>query len=327
MPHPDQLATPPKTSEDVPALPQGLVDAARAYAKASRAPRTLEAYRKDWRTFTTWCRAHGLPSLPAAAETVALYLADRAQLGRKPATLARELAAISQAHKTAGHESPRGAARVREVFAGIRRTHGTAQRRVAPLLPGDLRALVRALPEGLLGARDRALLLVGFAGALRRSELAALVVEDLVFNSDGLELTLRRSKTDQEGAGEKRGLPYGSDKLTCPVRALKDWLAAAKLEAGPVFRAIDRHDRLAAKPVSGRSIARIVKRSCSAAGLEAKSYSGHSMRAGLVTAAAKAGKSTHAIMRQTGHRSVAMVARYVREAQLFDDNAASGIGL
>ncbi|HEY3451809.1 MAG TPA: site-specific integrase [Myxococcales bacterium] len=221
MPNPNPLAPPPQASQDVPALPQGLVDAARAYAKASRAPRTLAAYQADWRTFTTWCQAHGLPFLPAAPQTVALYLADRAQLGRKPATLARELAAISQAHKTAGHESPRGAARVREVLAGIRRTHGTAQRRVSPLLPGDLRALVRTLPEGLLGVRDRALLLVGFAGALRRSELAALAVEDLVFNSDGLELTLRRSKTDQEGAGEKRGLPFGSDKATCPDSATR----------------------------------------------------------------------------------------------------------
>jgi integrase len=309
------------------ALPADVVNAARDFAKASRSARTLQVYRAAWQTFTAWCEAHGLASLPAVPETVALYLSARANEGRKPATVALDLAAISQAHKVAGHTSSRGAACVREVFAGIRRTLGAAQRRVAPLLPGDLRAVSSALPAGLLGLRDRALLLLGFAGAFRRSELAALEVSDLAFTADGLEALIRRSKTDQEGAGRKIGIPFGSDPSTCPVRVVKAWLEAAKLEAGPVFREVTRHGHVEGAPLTGRSIARIVKRSAEAAGLDPARFSGHSLRAGLATAAAKAGKSTHAIMRQTGHRSANMVARYVREASLFEDNAASGIGL
>jgi integrase len=312
------------------AIPAHLVDAARAYAKASKAPRTLESYRRAWQAFVAWCQGRGLASLPAAPEVVALYLTARADAGRKPATLALDLAAIGAAHKTAGCSSPAAAESVRQVLAGIRRTLGVAQRQVAPLLPGDLRAVSAALPVGLLGLRDRALLLLGFAGAFRRSELAQLEVRDLTFTADGLEVVLRRSKTDQEGRGETKGIPHGSDPATCPVRSVKAWLEAAQLEdenAGPVFREVTRHGRLGAVPLAGRSIARIVKRNASAAGLDAARYSGHSLRAGLATAAAKAGKSTHAIMRQTGHKSADMVARYVRDAKLFDDNAAAGIGL
>ena len=309
------------------AVPQQLVDSARSYAKASRAPRTLEAYRRAWRAFTMWCEGKDLASLPAAPEAVALYLAARAEQGRKPATIALDLAAIGAAHKAAGHPSPSLPESVRQVLAGIRRTLGVAQRRVAPLLPSELRAISTDLPEGLLGLRDRALLLVGFAGAFRRSELAQLEVRDLTFTEDGLEVLLRRSKTDQEGAGETKGLPCGSDPATCPVRSLKAWLEVAQLQEGPVFREVTRHGRLGTTSLAGRSIARIVKRNASAAGLDPARYSGHSLRAGLATAAAKAGKSTLAIMRQTGHKSADMVARYVRDASLFDDNAAAGIGL
>jgi len=309
------------------AVPQELVDSARSYAKASRAPRTLEAYRRAWQAFSTWCESKGLASLPAAPEAVALYLTARADAGRKPATIALDLAAIGAAHKSAGLPSPSLTESVRQVLAGIRRTMGVAQRRVAPLLPHELRAVSAAMPDGLLGVRDRALLLVGFAGAFRRSELAALEVRDLTFTEDGLEVLLRRSKTDQEGAGETKGLPCGSDLATCPVRSLKAWLEVAQLVDGPVFREVTRHGRLGTASLAGRSIARIVKRNASAAGLDAARYSGHSLRAGLATAAAKAGKSTLAIMRQTGHKSADMVARYVRDASLFDDNAAAGIGL
>lgn len=195
------------------------------------------------------------------------------------------------------------------------------------MLPSQLRAASGALPASLLGKRDRALLLLGFAGAFRRSELAGLEVRDLAFAEDGLEVTLRRSKTDQEGKGSKKGIPYGSDPKTCPVRAVRAWLEASGIAEGPVFREVTRHGHVEAAPLSGRSIARVVKRSAEAAGLDPAGFSGHSLRAGLATAAAKAGKSTHAIMRQTGHKSADMVARYVREASLFEDNAAAGIGL
>lgn len=303
--------------------PAELVHSARTYADAAKADRTRGAYRLAWSGFEAWCSSHGLPALPASGPTVALYLTARADAGRKPATIALDLAAISESHRAAGVESPRKAAEVRAVLQGIRRTKGVAQRQVAPLLAGDVRALVRSLPSGLLGARDRALLLVGWAGAFRRSELVGLEVGDLRFVDEGLEVHLRRSKTDQEGAGRVVAIPRGSGDA-CPVRALRAWLDAAGVGEGLVFREVTRHGRVGAS-LSDRSVARIVKRACVAAGLEPERYSGHSLRAGLATAAAKAGKGTRAIMKQTGHRSEAMVRKYVRDADLWTDNAAAGL--
>jgi integrase len=285
-------------------------------------------YRKDWQAFTAWCAAQGFTPLPAAPAVVALYLSARATAGKKVATLQRELAAISQAHKVAGLASPRSDAAVQEVLKGIRRTVGVAPtQEKAPLLPLELRAISAALPEGLIGKRDRALLTLGFAGAFRRSELVGLLVEDFAFNDDGLTVTLRRSKTDQEGEGRKVGVPFGSHPDTCPVRAVKAFLAAAELTEGPAFRHINRHGRMGSAALSGHALALVVKRAVARTGLDASKYAGHSLRAGLVTAAAKAGKSTHSIMRQTGHKSLAMVSRYIRDVKLFDDNAAAGVGL
>jgi integrase len=186
--------------------------------------------------------------------------------------------------------------------------------------------MVAALPPGVIGIRDKALLLVGFAGALRRSELVALTVADLDFTPEGLVVALRRSKTDQEGKGRKIGIPPGRAR-TCPVRALQDWLEAAGIGEGAVFRGVNRHGQVADKPLTGRSVARIIQRAAERAGLDSTRFAGHSLRAGLVTTAAKAGKPTHSIMAQTGHKSVGMVQKYIREAKLFEENAAAGIGL
>jgi integrase len=250
---------------------------------------------------------------------------------RKVAGLTLALAAISQVHKAAGFASPRGAAEVQEVMKGIRRSLGVAQVQKAPILLSDLRAMVEALPIGLAGLRDRALLLVGFAGAFRRSELVALDIRDVNFAPEGLEVTLRRSKTDQEGVGRKIGLPYGSNPSTCPVRALQAWLNASAPQgttSGPIFREVRPDGRtVMVAPLTGQSVALIVKKAATGAGLDPAKFSGHSLRAGLATSAAKAGKSERAIMAQTGHRSEKMVRRYIRDASLFDDNAASGIGL
>lgn len=301
-----------------------LVDGARAFAAASKATRTRDAYRGAFGAFVAWCDAQGLCALPAAPDTVALFLTSRAQEGRKVATLEQALAAVAQAHKAAGLDSPRGAAVVREVMRGIRRTLGVAPTQKAPAVASDVRAMVAALPDGLLGQRDRALLLLGFAGAFRRSELVGLDVEDVAFGEDGATVTLRRSKTDQEGEGRKVGIPFGSSPALCPVRALRAWLDAAQITEGPIFREVTRHGHVRAR-LTGHAIARVVKRSALAAGLDPARFSGHSLRAGLATAAAKAGKSERAIMAQTGHRSVTMVRRYIRDASLFADNAAAGL--
>jgi len=303
-------------------------DRARQFIYAAKAPATLRAYRSDWRDFEGWCSAHRLTALPSAPQTVALYLAERADYLR-PATLTRRLAAIAKAHSAAGYDSPASMrhAMVSEVLKGIRRTKGTAPACKAPLLVGQLKAALRDSREDLLGLRDRALLLVGFAGAFRRSELVSLNVSDIAFTDDGLVVNLRRSKTDQLGEGRKVGIPFGSKPSTCPVRALRAWLEAAGIVEGPVFRSVDRHGKLGAVALSDRAVAIIVKRAAELAGLDPEAFAGHSLRAGLATSAAAAGASEHSIMSQTGHRSVQMVRRYIRDASLFRDNAAGHVGL
>ena len=278
--------------------------------------------------------AHGAPFLPASPDckgthgastgaTVALYLTELAESGARVSTIMRALASISVAHKDAGHASPRSDPRVAAVVGGIRRTVGTAPKQKAPLTVEALRKVVRALPEGPAGVRDRAMLLLGFAGALRRSELVALDVGDVREVADGLEVTIRRGKTDQEGAGRVVGVPFGR-KETCPVRALRAWLELAALTEGPVFRAVSQSGAVGAERLSDQSVALVVKRACESAGV-AGDFAGHSLRAGLATSAAKAGKGLDAIMRQTGHKSERVARGYVRLATVFDANAADGL--
>jgi integrase len=314
--------------EHAPIVPAKLIEHARAFARAARSERTRDAYRYQWARFEGWCEAHGLVPLPAAASAVALYLSAWAKDGAAIASLAQALAAISEAHAVAGYKAPRKAPELREVWKGIRRELGTAPRRVAPLVVDELRQLCAVLePESRIGRRDRALLTMGFAAALRRSELVALELDDARFTNDGLELLIKKSKTDQEGAGALVGVPFGSDRATCPVRSLRAWLDDALIGEGAIFRSVTRHGRLGAR-LSDRAVARIVQRTALAAGLDPALYAGHSLRAGLATSAAKAGKRDRAIMKQGRWRSRAMVDRYVRDATLIDDdNAAAGIGL
>jgi integrase len=298
---------------------------ARAYAAASVAPNTARAYRSDWQDWTCWCEDHRLEALPAAPTSIALYLADLADRA-KPATLGRRLSAIAGAHRAAGLPSPTGDAAVVTVLRGIRRTHGTAQRRVAPVVTADLRRIVLALPETTAGLRDRALLLLGFAAALRRSELVALDVSDVAYAPEGLRLTIRRSKCDQEGEGVVLGIPYGAHADTCPVRALRAYLEAAWVVEGPLFRSIDKAGHCG-DALGADSVADIVKRTAQAAGIDPSTVSGHSLRAGFVTSAAAADVPEWRIARQSRHKSIPTLRRYVREASVFRGNAAGDVGL
>ncbi len=307
----------------LPALPSEQV---RAYIRASKAESTLRGYQSDWRGFCAWCESRGLCPLPATPETVAGYIAECA--GRlKVGSIQRRLNAIAEAHKAAGLDSPTHTGIVRNTLKGIKRTLGTAPVQKAPVLTADIRAMVGAAEVGRIGARDRALVLLGFAGAFRRSELVGLDVEDCAFGKDGLTVTLRRSKTDQERTGRKVGIPYGANPETCPVRTLQAWLEQAAIAGGPVFRAINRHGHLAPGRLSGIDVARVVKKLAGRAGLDAAKYAGHSLRAGHATTAAIAGASERSIMNQTGHRSVQMVRRYIRDGNLFRDNSAGKLGL
>lgn len=318
-----------------------LVKKARELANDARSEATRRAYRADWRDFSAWCVAHQFRAAPPVpGEIVALYIADLAEQGKALSTIARRLAAIAEAHAMSGHLSPRGAPALREVLRGIRRRYALDGKRSegkAALELEQLRMVSKAMENHgtwLSTLRDRAILVCGWAGGFRRGELAALELADFELREKGYVVTVRRSKTDQTGRGEKKILPFGSDPMTCPVRSFDRWVYASAIgdipegkdKAGRVFRSIDRHGNVG-RALNGRAIAQIVKARVAAAGLDPENFSGHSLRAGFCTTAAKAGKNPKAIMAQTGHRSVEMVLRYVRDAGIFEDNAAMGLGL
>ncbi len=306
---------------------QTAADRVRAYLRNTRAPNTYKAYAADWRHFEAWCGRYGLTSLPATPQTVMLYLGELGGAGKSLSTVSRRLAAFAEIHRATGYESPSGHPGVRELLAGMRRTHGAAARGKDALLSDDLRAMLRELGDSLRDRRDRALLLVGFAGAFRRSELVSIQASDLAYVSEGLVVDLRRSKSDQEAQGREVPIPFGTRPETCPVRALQGWMALAGLSEGPVFRGISRHDHLSDKALTPTAVALLVKERAVAAGLDPSIYSGHSLRAGFATSAALGGAPEWAIMKQTGHRSRAMLDRYVRVASRFRGNAGSFTGL
>ena len=311
------------------------------YAERARAANTRRAYRADWAHFAAWCATYGAEPLPADPRLVARYLVAHAGALRV-VTLQRRLSAIQYVHRHAGLDFDARQRDLREVWRGIRRTHGTASRGKAPTVTEELRALVATCdPTRLLGVRDRALLLLGFAGCLRRSELVGLDVADVARHADGLVLALGRSKTDQEGAGAEKGVPHGVRAETCPVRALEQWLAASGVREGPLFRAVSRHGHVGAARLSDRAVARVVKHAVAAARTRALAagnvalaatfdparYAGHSLRAGFITSAAAAGVSTLDIMRHSLHTREETLRKYVRHATVFRQNAAARVGL
>jgi site-specific recombinase XerD len=302
------------------------LERARDFARQSKAENTLRGYRADWREFCAWCEGHGLNAFPATPEAVASYIAECAER-LKVGSIQRRLNAIAEAHKATGLESPTVSGMVRNTLKGIRRALGTAAVQKAAALTDDIRAMVAATDAGLIGIRDRALILLGFAGAFRRSELVGLDAEDCSFGKDGLTVTLRRSKTDQDGQGRKIGVPYGANPETCPVRNLQTWIEHAGVTAGPLFQSINRHGQVQAGRLAGIDVARVVKKLAERSGLDAANYAGHSLRAGHATSAAIAGASERSIMDQTGHKSVQMVRRYIRDGSLFRNNSAGKLGL
>jgi site-specific recombinase XerD len=307
-------------------IPSPSLEQAKEFIRASKANSTIRGYRSDWREFCEWCEGHGVCPLPASPESVAPYIAECAAR-LKVGSIQRRLNAIAEAHKAMGLESPTASGMVRNTFKGIRRTMGTATLQKTAALTDDIRAMVEATDTGLIGARDRALILLGFAGAFRRAEVVGLDVEDCGFGKDGLTVILRRSKTDQDGQGRKIGIPYGSNPETCPVRVLHAWLEQVGVTTGPVFHSINRHGGVQARRLSPSDVARIVKKLAQRAGLDATKYAGHSLRAGHATSAAIAGASERSIMNQTGHRSVQMVRRYIRDGNLFRENSGGKLGL
>jgi integrase len=302
---------------------------AREYAGKAKAPNTLRSYRAAWNDFAAWCAAGGRTPLPALSATLAMYLADRADT-HKTATLQHRLAAISQAHQRAGFGdlNPCRDPQVREVWKGIRRDKGTAPSRKTPVLTADLRRMLAALSRHrLIDRRDAALLLFGFTGALRRSELVALDVSHVEITRDGLVVTIVRSKTDGDGEGFTLGLPYTSDPESCPVRALLAWLEAAAITEGPIFRAVNRHGRLAPERLSHAAVALIVQKHAGRLGLDATRFAGHSLRAGFATSAAMEDVPERDAMAHMRQKSVNVHRGYVRQANLFKRNPVARLGL
>jgi len=265
-------------------LPAGLAERAAAYARAARAPATERAYAADWHDWEAWCAARGANPLPSSPAAVGVYLADLAHRGRKASTISRRAVAIVQAHRLAGAEMDLRHPAIREVLAGIRRTHGSRKEAKAALLTADLRRCLAAMPDNLIGKRDRAALLLLFAGAFRRSELVALDLADIQISSRRMTVAIGRSKTDQQGEGVVIGIPRGK-RETCPVRAVEQWIEAAGITEGPLFRSVNRHGRLGGR-LPDAAVAEIVKRAVERVGLDPAKFSGHSGRSGFITQAA-----------------------------------------
>lgn len=282
------------------------------YLDAALASNTLRAYRSDLRHFAAWGG-----QLPATPEMIANYVAHFAQ-GLASSTLSRRLVAIARAHTEQGWVSPTDAPLVRATLKGVRRARTHRVRQVDALQKADIVRMVKGL-SGLKGARDAALLMIGFAGAFRRSELVSLDLADVHITAAGTQIRLVRSKTDQEGRGREVFIPRVRGRY-CPSALLTSWLAVAGIESGPVFRRINRHGQVAADGLSGQAVALIVKAHAAAAGLDAARFSGHSLRAGFVTNATGRGASISSIRRQTGHQSDAMVQHYIRSTSGFKDN-------
>lgn len=262
-------------------------------------------------------------TVPASPTMVASYLASHAD-ELAVATLVRRAATLSKVHEARGLPNPCQAEIVRATLRGIRRTRGTAQQQAKPLLREDLMLILDRLGITTKDVRDRALLLVGFAGGFRRSELVGLDHADIEHVRQGLILTLRRSKTDQESAGRKIGIPFGRTRY-CAVAALDAWLSTASIDSGPLFRSVDRHGHVQPERLSGEAVSLVIRERVALAGIDPTGFSGHSLRAGFATSAVQAGVSTLKVRAQTGHASDAMLARYVRDGELFVGNAAGAL--
>ena len=324
---------PPSVMPSVPAEPaitQEEIGTARRYADASRAASTQRAYTSDWRRFATWCAARNLDALPADPGVVAVFLAAEAEAGSAPLTVGRRLAAIGWMHRRAGLQPPQkreGAAAILEVIAGIRRSHGIAPVRKLAADADVLRDILRAIPgEDLRSVRDRALLAFGMAGAFRRSELVALTLADVEWVKEGLRVTIRRGKTDQDGAGATIAIPEG--RRLRPRMLLDRWVQQAGIADGFLFRRLNRgkagEATVSALPMSDRAVARLVQTRVLAAGYDPASFAGHSLRSGFLTAAARSGASIFKMREVSRHKSMQVLADYVRDAELFRDHAGDG---
>ena len=297
--------------------------------KNSKAQNTVRAYKSDFEDFGLFCVKNGFKNLPSEPKVISLYLTYLATKKIKISTIKRRLVSIGVIHKMKGYYLDTKHPIIIENFMGIKRAIGTNQRGKKPLLINDLKALIDVINKenisDLKKLRDTSLLLLGFAGGFRRNELISLDIEDIEFVFEGMKVTLKKSKTDQFGEGFVKGIPHFENYLYCPVKNLKKWLNMSKIKYGPIFTRFSKGTKVTNTRLTDQSVALIIKEYLSKAGIDSKNYSGHSLRSGFATSAAEAGAEERSIMAMTGHKSSEMVRRYIKEANIFKNNALNKI--
>ena len=297
--------------------------------RSSKSVNTVRAYKSDFEDFTLFCIKNGFKSLPTEPKIVSLYLTYLSSKNVKTSTIKRRLVSIGVIHKMKGHYLDTKHPIIVENFMGIKRLKGISQNGKKPLLINDLKEIIDVINKqeepDLKKLRNKALLLIGFAGGFRRNELVSLNFEDLDFVFEGVKIKIKRSKTDQFGEGFMKGIPHFENYLYCPVKNLKNWLNISKIKKGPIFVRFSKGANLTNIRLTDQSVALIIKEYLTKAGVDNKNYSGHSLRSGFATSAAEAGAEERSIMAMTGHKSSEMVRRYIKEANLFKNNALSKI--
>ena len=307
---------------------KSLHDATLNNLKSSKANNTLRAYKSDFKDFCVFCVKHGLNSLPSEPKVVSIYLTHLSKTS-KISTLRRRLVSISMVHKLKGHYLDTKHPIIIENLMGIRRIKGSIQKGKKPILINDLKLIINIINQQKIDdikkSRDKTIILLGFGGGFRRTELISIDYEDLEFVPEGVKIIIKRSKTDQFGEGMVKGLPYFKNEIYCPVVNLKKWLKLSNIKKGPIFRRFAKGLSLTNNRLTDQSVVLLIKNYLSLAGIENSNYSGHSLRSGFATVAAESGADERSIMAMTGHKTTQMVRRYIREANLFKNNALNKI--
>ena len=297
--------------------------------KSSKSNNTIRAYKSDFKDFGAFCAKNGFKSIPTEPKIISLYLTSLSIKDAKMSTLRRRLVSIGVIHKLKGHYLDSKHPIIIENLMGISRKKGNYQRGKKPILINQLKAIIDVInnkkSKDIKKIRDKTIILTGFSGGFRRAELVSIDYEDLEFVEEGVKIIVKRSKTDQFGEGMVKGLPYFSNKTYCPVMHLKNWIQLSKIRSGPIFRKINKGFTLSNNRLTDQTVALLIKDYLTAAGIENKNYSGHSLRSGFATASAESGADERSIMAMTGHKTTQMVRRYIKEANLFKNNALNKI--
>ena len=297
--------------------------------QSSKANNTVRAYKSDFNDFGIFCSQNGFKSLPSEPKIVSLYLTHLSTKDAKMSTLKRRLVSIGVIHKLKGHYLDTKHPAIIENIMGIKRRKGSVQKSKKPILINSLKEIINVIDqqdkEEIKKLRDRSIILIGFSGGFRRNEIVSLDYDDLDFVPEGLKINIKRSKTDQFGEGFTKALPYFDGSKYCPVVSLKNWIEISSITSGPVFRRFVKGSKLSEKRLTDQTVALLIKEYLNLAGIDSKNYSGHSLRSGFATSAAESGAEERSIMAMTGHKSTEMVRRYIKEANLFKNNALNKI--